>query len=225
MEGRREGDASTGKSTASETASRTSQSSVKAGELRDGELLGASVRAEIQRGQGFAGTIGFGKRAQVIHNRFAFLRETQFHKIKKMRFGVAGRVCLRALDWFVAGAEREFGAFSGQAEGDEGGGDFRRRMERFARNFEDEFGARVELSEDREIAVIARARLGGEAESNFGLNDDVDLVDEAGEVEQVMKDRRGNVVRKIAVDAQAAAGSDGGEVSFENVAGDDGEIG
>ncbi len=67
MEGRREGRASTGKSTAIETASRTSQSSVKAGELRDGKLLGAGVWAEIQRGQGFAGTIGFGKRAQVIH--------------------------------------------------------------------------------------------------------------------------------------------------------------
>src|SRR5438094_1073809 len=39
-----------------------------------------------------------------------------------------------------------------------------------------------------------------------------------------MKDRRGDVVRKIAVEADAAAGSDGREVGFENVAGDDREI-
>ncbi len=105
------------------------------------------------------------------------------------------------------------------------GGNFRRRMERFARDFEDEFRARVELGDDGKIAVIARARLGGEAESNLGLNDDVDFVDEISEGEEVMKNGRRNVVRKIAVDAQAAAGSDGGEIGSENVAGDDGEIG
>src|SRR6266704_1445825 len=84
-------------------------------------------------------------------------------------------------------------------------------MERFARDFEDEFRARGELGDDGKIAVIARARLGGEAESNLGLNDDVDFVDEISEGEEVMKNGRRNVVRKIAVDAQAAAGSDGGE--------------
>src|SRR5260370_18378968 len=40
-----------------------------------------------------------------------------------------------------------------------------------------------------------------------------------------MKNRRGDVVGKIAVDADAPAGSDRGDVRFENVAGDDGEIG
>src|SRR5438552_3982998 len=39
-----------------------------------------------------------------------------------------------------------------------------------------------------------------------------------------MKDRRGDVVRKTAVEADAAAGSDGSEVGFENVAGEDREI-
>jgi len=53
----------------------------------------------------------------------------------------------------------------------------------------------------------------------------VNLVDDVREVEEVMKDRRGDVVGKIAVDADAAAGSDGGDVCFKNVAGDDGEIG
>jgi len=67
--------------------------------------------------------------------------------------------------------------------------------------------------------------LGREAEGHFGLNDDVDFVDEVGEAEQVMKDRRSNVVRKIAVDAHAASGSDRGDICFENIAGNDGEVG
>jgi len=52
----------------------------------------------------------------------------------------------------------------------------------------------------------------------------VDFVDEVGKREQVMKDRRGDVVRKIAVDADAVAGSDGGNVGFKNVAGNDVEM-
>ncbi len=40
-----------------------------------------------------------------------------------------------------------------------------------------------------------------------------------------MKNRRGDVVGQIAVDAHPAAGSDGSEVGFENVAGNDGEVG
>ncbi len=116
-------------------------------------------------------------------------------------------------------------AIAGQAERDEGGGDLRRRFESFARDFEDEFGARVELGEDRKIAVIARARLGREAQGNFGLNNDMDFVDEVREIEKVMKDRRGDVVGKIAVDADAAARSDGSDVGFENVARNDVEIG
>jgi len=40
-----------------------------------------------------------------------------------------------------------------------------------------------------------------------------------------MKDGRSDVVGKIPVEADAAAGCYGGEVRFENIAGDDGEIG
>ncbi len=136
-----------------------------------------------------------------------------------------GRVGLLAFDGRGIGGEGKFCAFAGQTERDESGGDFRRRIERVARNFEDEFGARVELGNDRKIAVISCAGLGGEAKSDFGLNDDVDFVDDAGEGEEVMKDRRRNVVRKIAVDPDAAARSDGADVRLENVAGNDVEIG
>ena len=181
---------------------------MKSGELGDVELFGAGVLAEIQRGEGFADTIGFGESPEIIDQSFALLRETQFHKIQEARCAVERKVC----------------AFAGQAECDEGGGDFRPRVESVARDFKDEFWARVELRDDGEIAVIARARLGGQAEGHFGLNDDVDFVDEAGEAEQVMKDRRRNVVGKISVDEDAAAASDRGEVGFEDVAGDDGKI-
>src|SRR5260370_14861209 len=114
-------------------------------------------------------------------------------------------------------------AIAGQAERDEGGGDLRRRFESFARNFEDEFGTRVELGEDRKIAVIARARLGREAQGNFGLNDDVDFVDEIRDVEEGMKDRRGDVIGKIDVDADAATCVNRSDVSFKSVAWHDGE--
>ncbi len=181
---------------------------MKSGELGDVELFGAGVRAEIQRGEGFADTVWFGESPEIIDQSFALLRETQFHKIQEVRCAVERKVC----------------AFAGQAECDEGGGDFRPRVESVARDFKDEFWARVELRDDGEIAVIARAGLGGQAEGHFGLNDDVDFVDEAGEAEQVMKDRRRNVVGKISVDEDAAAASDRGEVGFEDVAGDDGKI-
>ena len=81
------------------------------------------------------------------------------------------------------------------------------------------FFAGIVLVQSGEIAVVARARLRGEARSDFGLNDDVNFVDEIREREEVLEDRRSNVVRKIAVNENAAAGGDGGEVGFENVAG------
>ena len=98
-------------------------------------------------------------------------------------------------------------------------------IERIARNLEDKFGARVELRDNGKIAVVARTGLRGEAKSDFGLNDDVDLVDEIGKGEKMMKNRRRDVVRKIAIDTDAPARSDRGDVRFENVAGDDVEIG
>jgi len=67
--------------------------------------------------------------------------------------------------------------------------------------------------------------LGRDAESDFGLNDNVYFVDEIREGEEVMKDRRSDVVGKIAVDADAASGSNGGEVRLQNVAWYDIEIG
>ena len=82
--------------------------------------------------------------------RLAFLRETQFHKIQETRYVAEGQLC----------------AFAGQAEGDEGRGDFRWGGECFPRNFEDKLGARVELGDDGKVAVIARTRSRGRPSSS-----------------------------------------------------------
>jgi len=66
------------------------------------------------------------------------------------------------------------------------------------------------LGDDGKIAVIGVPGWAARRTRDFGLNDDVYFVDEVGKREQVMKDRRGNVVGKIAVDADAATGSNGG---------------
>ena len=182
---------------------------MKGGDLGDRKLLGAAIRTELERGESFADALGFGERPQVVHQGFALLRETQFHKTEELGFV----------------SEGELGAFAGQAERDESRGHFRRRAEGVAGDFKDNFGARVELGDDRKIAVFTRARRGGEASGDFRLNHEVHFVEEVREGEQVMQDRRSDVVRKIAVNANAAAGSDGGDVRFEDVAGDDGEIG
>jgi len=182
---------------------------MKGGELGGRELLGAGVRAETQRGEGLADAVGFGKSSQVVHQGFAFFRETQFHKIQETSFVAQGKFC----------------ALARKPQRDESGSDFRRRVERIARNFEDKFGARIELGEDREITVIAPARLGNEAMSNFGLDDDVDFVDPLGKRKKVMEDGRSNVVGQIAVDTDPPAGGNCGDVGFQNVAGDDVEVG
>jgi hypothetical protein len=63
---------------------------VKSGELGDGELFGAGVRAEFQRSESFASAVGFGESPQIIDQSFALLCETQFHKIQETRFGAGG---------------------------------------------------------------------------------------------------------------------------------------
>jgi hypothetical protein len=171
-------------------------------------LFGAGVRTQIQGIKRFTDTIGLGESPQIIDQSLALLRETQFRKIQETRWIAEGELC----------------AFAGQAKRNEGGGDFRRRMESVARNFKDEFRASVKLRDHGKVAVIAGARLSREAKRDFRLNDDVNFVDEVREGEQVMKNRRGDVVGKIAVDADAAAAGDGGEVRFEDIAGNDGEI-
>src|SRR6266849_1669014 len=109
---------------------------MKSGKLGDGKLLGAGIRAEMERNKSFADALGFGERPQVVDQGFALLRETQFHKTEELGFV----------------SEIELGALAGQAERDKSRGHFRRRAEGVAGDFKDNFGARVELRGDGKIA-------------------------------------------------------------------------
>src|ERR1700730_7063253 len=146
---------------------------MEGGELGYRELFGAGVGAEIEFSQGFAGSVGFGARAQVVYQRFALLRKTQFHKIEETRFSAEGELC----------------AFAGEAHGDERGGDCRWRVKRVSRDFKDEFGARIELRENGEIAIGFCSRWRGETVGDFGLDDAVDFVDDVSKSVQMVKDR------------------------------------
>ena len=171
-------------------------------------MLGAGVGAKIQGSKDFANAIGFGKRPQVVHQGLAFFRKTQFHKIQESRFVLEGELC----------------AFTWEAESDQGGHDFGRRVESGARNVKDEFRASMELREDGEVPIITSAGLGSETEGDFGLNDEMNFLDEVGEGEKVMQDRRGDVVRQVSVDSDAASRGDRGKIRSENVIRNDREI-
>ena len=51
------------------------------GKLGDGKLLGAGVWANTERCEGCTNLLALGNRPKVVDQRFAFLRERQFHKI------------------------------------------------------------------------------------------------------------------------------------------------
>ena len=121
--------------------------------------------------------------------------------------------------------EVELRADSWKTKSDEGRGNFGRRSEGGFGNVKNKFGPAVKLGEDGEITVVAGARLGGEPESDFGLDDDVEFVYDGGESEKMLEDGRSDVVGKIAVDESAAACGDGGDIGGEDVDGKNGEIG
>ena len=94
---------------------------MKRGELRDRELFGAGVRAHALRREGFADEIRLRQRAQIIDQRFALLRETQFHEIQEGHFV----------------AELELCAFAGKTKRNQGRTDFRRGTEGTTRYAQD----------------------------------------------------------------------------------------
>jgi hypothetical protein len=134
-------------------------------------------------------------------------------------------VCVLAAGGTSLGMGRKVCALARKAHGDQSGSDFGRRTEGSAGNFKDKFGASVELGGHGEVAIGFCRRLSGEAKGDLRLNDEVHFVNDIGEVEEVMEDGRGDVEGEVAVDADTAAGGDRSDVSFENVAGDDGEPG
>ena len=60
--------------------------------------------------------------------------------------------------------------------------------------------------------------LRGETQRDIFLDDDVNLIDQIRERKKMVKNRRRDVIRQIAVQTNAAAGSQCGEISFQNIA-------
>ena len=181
---------------------------MQSGELRDGELFRARIEAQALRSEGFADGVRLCQRSQVVDERFALLSETQFHKIQK---------------GFLA-AKRQVCPFAWKTKRYQCGTNFWRRAEGAAWNAKDQFGTTVKLRGDREITVLLRLRLGGEPESDFFLNHDVNFIDPISERKKMMKNRRSDVIRQIAVDAGALSSSESSEIGFKNISLDNRDV-
>src|SRR4029077_12997033 len=148
------------------------------------------------------------QRPQVVYQDFALLRKAHLHEVQKSRFI----------------AKRELRAFTGKAKRYQCGANLRRRAECAARNLKNELRTSIELRGDGEIAKAFCLWFCSETQSDFFLNHDVNLVDLIRKGKNMMKDRRSDVVRQIAIDADAPPGGKCGEISFQNIAGDDRQI-
>ena len=89
----------------------------------------------------------------------------------------------------------------------------------------------VVLARHREIAVVARAGPGGDALGDFKLDNDVDGGNAVRPLEEVMEDRRGDVVGQVAVHAkffvfgEASAPCEVEKIEREDVAFGDFDVG
>ena len=121
-------------------------------------------------------------------------------------------------------AEERLGACGvlADAQVDDGGVDFRRGLEgaRFHRHHILWFG--VSLGKDAEVAVVAGAGRGGEAIRHFALDEYDGFGYRGAEAEDAFEDRRGDVIRQVTGEGD---GTVGGEVGFEDILMDDGEVG
>ena len=80
------------------------------------------------------------------------------------------------------------------------------------------------MRQDGEVTVVAGAGSSGQAQRDLVLNHNVNLVQQIGHGEEPLQDWRSDVVRQVAVNSQASPRSDCGEIEFQNVARNDGEI-
>jgi len=171
----------------------------EARELRERKFFGASGGREAGIEQRALDARGIGARPQVIAQRLALLREGILQK--------------REERGFAGDAERGF--FARRSESDERGIHLRRRAERTGGNLETQFDTRAELREDGKIAVVTAAGARGEAFGDFALDHKERGIEAFGTLEDAMHDGRGDVVRKVAVDAVAFALRERGEEAGE----------
>jgi len=121
-------------------------------------------------------------------------------------------------------AQGKLRALAGEPQSNQRGSDFRRRAKRLAGNFQNKLRARVQLRDDREIAVRLAAGFGGKAAGNFCLHDEMHLFDVIRDLEEAMKNRRRDVVGEISVNEDAAARGERHEIGFQNIPRDDMDI-
>jgi len=77
------------------------------------------------------------------------------------------------------------------------------------------------LAGGRKVAVFAAAGPSGDAHGDFDLDYDVNRSDLFRIAEELMEDRRGDVIRKIAVDAETVTSGELSEIELQNIARDD----
>ena len=97
--------------------------------------------------------------------------------------------------------------------------DFRRRVERARADVEQVLDAAVVLNHDRQTTPVTTARACGQTLDHFLLQHEVHVADQAGVVQQVKDQRRGDVVRQVADHPQAVRrGIQAVEVELQRVA-------
>ena len=144
-------------------------------------------------------------RAQIVAQRFSFLRETFLHEIEK---------CIFILDGIL-------GARSRHAETYERGRDLGRRPERSRRNPKRDFRPAEPLRNHGEIPVIAASRLRDNSHCDFKLNHDMNRRNPVRVLEQAVQNGRSNVVGQISVDGKTLSSRQFLEIDGHHVAFDD----
>ena len=142
--------------------------------------------------------------AQIIAQRLALVPETELDELEE--FGLV--------------RDSQGRAFARQRHLHKSGRNFRGRAKSARRNFQRELRLRIELARGGKISVFATARARHDSLGDFELHHYVNRGDLSGTTEQLMKNRRRDVVGQIAVHAEFAAGQLR-EIELEHVARDD----
>ena len=172
--------------------------------LGDGELFRACVRGQARFPQNVFRPRAQ-PRAQIVAQRFPFLRETFLHEIEK---------CVFVLDGILR-------ARSGHAETYQRGRNFGRRPERPWRNPERDLRPAEPLRNHGEITVIAASRLRDDSHRNLELNHDMNGRDPVRVLEEAVQNGRSNVVRQISVNGKALAACQFLKIDSHHIAFDD----
>jgi hypothetical protein len=199
------------------------QGAPEMGKLLDGERLSARERWDAGGFEGpgdlCRGELGG---AEIVGESLALLGEGLLQESDEWAFNNA-----------------KFGKTGGEVPAEDGGVDFRGRVEGFGRQGEEGFGAAVELQGDGEEAVFTGARFGGDAVGYFALDHEYCAVKYcvarcSGLSGEAKQDGRGDVVGQVADDEEwlgrCGVGFGGirgcrGEIELKDVLSSDRDVG